>query len=216
MTEGWRLDHRPEYERLAHTLATMLIADHAPSNRARLIIAVAGESGSGKSITATSLARELDAHGLPSAVIHQDDYFVLPPRANHEHRLQSLANVGPQEVDLDLLHSHVSAFREGRNGVTAPMVDYPTDRFLTRQLDFAALAVLIVEGTYVLRLPDVDVRIFLNATCDDTRARRRARNRDIDAPIVDQVLAIEHQLIAPQAALAQIVIDRHFQIVTPT
>ena len=94
----------------------------------------------------------------------------------------------------------------------APVVDYPANAFGTQVIDFSPWSALIVEGTYVLRLHDVDIRIFLEATSDDTRGRRLVRNRDIDAPIVDQVLAIEHSLIAPQVALAQIVIDREFRI----
>ena len=38
------------------------------------------------------------------------------------------------------------------------------------------------RATYVLTLEDLDVGIFLDATRVDTRERRRARNRDIDAP----------------------------------
>ena len=64
----------------------------------------------------------------------------------------------------------------------------------------------------MLRLEDIDVRIFLEATSDDTRERRLLRNRDLHEPFVDQVLAIEHDLIAPQAAAAHIVIDREFHV----
>lgn len=197
---------------LARTLCALLLAEHAVSSRGRAVIAVAGESGSGKSVTSVDLARALDAAGVPAGVLHQDDYFKLPPRTNHEHRCVDLAHVGPHEVDLARLHSHIIAFREARDSVIAPVVDYPANAFGTQVIDFSPLSALIVEGTYVLRLDDVDIRIFLEATNDDTRERRRVRNRDIDAPIVDQVLAIEHALIAPQVALAQIVIDREFRI----
>ena len=60
---------------------------------------------------------------------------------------------------------------------------------------------------------DADIRIFLAATSDDTRERRRARNRDIEAPVVDEVLAIEHRIIAAQREMADIVVDRDFRIV---
>ena len=63
---------------------------------------------------------------------------------------------------------------------------------------------------------DADIRIFLDATSDDTRDRRMARNRDIEAPIVDQVLAIEHPIIAAQRGVADILIDRDFRIVRAT
>jgi uridine kinase len=77
---------------------------------------------------------------------------------------------------------------------------------VSRTTDFGPLAVLIVEGTYVLRLDDLDVRVFCAATHAQTVERRRLRNRDVDAPIVDEILAIEHALIAPQAALADVIV----------
>jgi uridine kinase len=196
---------------LAVALARLLT--NGDALRDRTVVGIAGESGSGKSVTASDLARELGASGRTSMVLHQDDYFHRPPRTNHEHRERHLASVGPQEVDLERLASHVALFRDGRDGVTVPSVDYPGNRFVTRVADFSSVAVLIVEGTYVLTLADLDVRIFLEATSDATRERRRQRNRDIDAPIVDQVLAIEHTLIAPQAECADIVIDGEFRIV---
>jgi len=196
----------------ATSLRDLLLRDFALRDRARPVVGVAGESGSGKSVTATELARALDAAGLRTAVLHQDDYFHLPPRTNHEHRCESLAHVGPHEVNLALLASHVAAFRAGHDVDEAPRVDYPGNRFVARHLPLASCDALVVEGTYVLTLDDLDVRIFLEATHDDTRERRRARNRDIDAPIVDQVLAIEHAIIARQAERADVLIDRDFTI----
>ena len=202
----------PNAATVARALSALVMRECRLPRRERTVIAVAGESGSGKSVTATALARELASGGIRTHVLHQDDYFLLPPRTNHEHRVSDLANVGPHEVNLALLQSHVGAFLAGRDGVEGPAVDYPANRFVTTRHDFAPVAVLIVEGTYVFRLRDVDLRIFLEATHADTRERRRLRNRDIDAPIIDAILAIEHDLIAPQGVQADILIDRDFAI----
>ena len=205
---------QPAHSDLALALLAAMTANHALGQRAlRIVIAVAGESGSGKSVTAVCLARELAASGRVTEVLHQDDYFIRPPAANHAHRVADLASVGPQEVDFALLRAHVAAFRRGENGVVAPRVDYPADCFDTQERNFHSVQVLVVDGTYVLAHVDADIRIFLEATSDDTRERRRARNRDIDAPVVDRVLAIEHPIIAAQRAVADIVIDRDFHIV---
>jgi len=205
-------DPLPNANRLARSLASMVIDRLRLPREGRVVIAVAGESGSGKSTTATSLGRELSTSGIPTGLIHQDDYFLRPPRTNHEYRLLDLRHVGPHEVNLELLQSHVDAFLAGRDGVEGPAVDYPANRFVTRRLDFSALQVLIVEGTYVFRLRGIDARIFLDATHEDTKERRRARNRDIDAPVIDRILAIEHEIIEQQAQQADIVIDRHFEV----
>ena len=201
----------PNADRLATSLASMVIEHLRLPRAARVVIAVAGESGSGKSTTATSLGHELSTGGIATGLIHQDDYFFRPPRTNHEYRVLDLRHVGPHEVNLELMQSHVDAFLDGCDGVEGPAVDYPANRFVTRHLDFSALRILIVEGTYVFRLHGIDARIFLDATHEDTNERRRVRNRDIDAPVIDRILAIEHELIAPQARQADIVIDRDFQ-----
>lgn len=178
----------------------------------RLVVGVAGESGSGKSTAASDLAAALSARGVRSAVIHQDNYFVRPPRTNHAFRLQDLGAVGPHEVQLDLIAEHVAAFRRGDVRVTAPRVNYPENRFDEEIRDFSAIQVLVVEGTYVLMLDGLDVRVFLEATHEDTHERRMARNRDIWEPVIDTILGIEHRLIAPQAERAHWIIDRSFRL----
>ncbi len=200
-------------ESLARQLLALLPVLWESHAMRRRVIGIAGESGSGKSVTADTLARLSNAAGVRTMVINQDNYFVLPPRTNHEHRCEDLANVGPHEVQMSLIAEHVQAFRMRRNAVVAPLVDYPGNRFVTQTYDFADIELLIVEGTYVLQLPDLDTRIFLEATHEETEERRRARNRDIDEPIVAQVLAIEHEIIAQQAVVADVLIDATFSIV---
>lgn len=149
---------------------------------------------------------------MTAVVLHQDDYFIRPPRTNHAHRIGDLSSVGPHEVRLDLLATHIAEFRAGRDVADAPRAEHSTDSFVTRRLDLAAASVLIVEGTYVLTLQDSDVRIFLEATHEETAERRRRRNRDVDAPIIDRILSIEHDIIARQARRADILVDSHFGI----
>jgi len=206
-------DHSDSSKRLAQQLLSELSVRWESHALRRRVIGVAGESGSGKSVTAEQLARACNSVGLRTLVLNQDNYFFLPPRSNHEHRVESLENVGAHEVNMALLSAHIAAFRAHSDGVVAPLVDYPGNRFVTQTFNFANIELLIVEGTYVLRLEELDVRIFLEATHEDTDERRRVRNRDIDAPIVAQVLAIEHEIVARQGAVADIVVGADFAIV---
>ena len=206
------LDRHESSERLAQQLLSLVSVRWESHAMQRRVIGVAGESGSGKSMTADGLARACTSVGMRALVLNQDNYFFLPPRTNHEHRIESLDNVGAHEVNLALIGSQIAAYRARENGVVAPLVDYPGNRFVTQTLDFSTVELLIVEGTYVLQLDDLDVRIFLEATHEDTEERRRVRNRDIDAPIVAQVLAIEHEIIARQRAVADVLIDSDFRL----
>jgi uridine kinase len=202
-----------DMDSLSTTAVTRLVqaldADGAFDGR-RLVVGVAGESGSGKSTTAAQLADALNARGIPTAFLNQDNYFIRPPRTNHEFRLTDLGAVGPHEVQLSLIDEHIAAFRAGHREVRAPLVNYPANRFDEETRDFSALQVLVVEGTYVLMLDGLDVRVFLEATHRDTHERRLARNRDAWEPIIDTILGIEHRLIAPQGAKAHWLIDAAF------
>lgn len=200
------------YIERAERLLALLRRDFGIPRGVRTVIAVAGESGSGKSVTAIDLALVLNRDGISAAIFHQDDYFIRPPRTNHEFREQHIASVGPQEVQMALIQQHIAQFRQGDDAITGPKVNYAANRFDTQVVELTGCEVLVVEGTYVLQLADVDIRIFLEATWKDTAAARRARNRDIDAPFVAQVLAIEHEIIAKQVALADVVIDRDYRI----
>ncbi len=197
--------------RLASSVLARLHRDHALAKPGRTVIGIAGESGSGKTVLASAVARALSLGARSAVVLHQDDYFDLPPRANHDHRCLDLTHVGPHEVNLDLLRSHIAAFRAGER-VTVPRADAPSDSFLPIQIDFGDVDMLIVEGTYVLQLAELDIRIFLAATHDETRERRVQRNRDVYAPVIDRILAIEHEIIVRQAAVADLVIDREFAV----
>jgi uridine kinase len=79
----------------------------------KLIIGIAGESGSGKSVTAFALQKILNENNIKSLVWQMDDYFKLPPKSNHENRLKSIENVGIQEVDLARLTENIKDFKKG-------------------------------------------------------------------------------------------------------
>ena len=65
-------------------------------------VTVAGESGSGKSEIAHCIAEVLEGEGKRALVLGQDDYFKLPPKSNHNRRLEGIDWVGPGEVRLDI------------------------------------------------------------------------------------------------------------------
>ena len=81
----------------------------------RVAVTVAGQSGAGKSEIAHELARFLDGDGHKTFVFQQDDYFVHPPKSNHNERVKDIDWVGTQEVKLKLMNEHVEAFKGGKH-----------------------------------------------------------------------------------------------------
>jgi uridine kinase len=81
-----------EHHNRAAIVIVAQIAEQIIAKPTRFVITVAGESGSGKSETAMAIANELNAYGINSVVIGQDDYFYLPPRLNSEKRHEDYLN----------------------------------------------------------------------------------------------------------------------------
>ncbi|MEN8145293.1 MAG: hypothetical protein ABFS14_10125 [Gemmatimonadota bacterium] len=204
----------PAHVRLARDLRPVLMHGLGLNEAGRSVIGIGGESCAGKSVTAPALAAEFSGAGVQAAVLDQDGYFLLPPRANHLARSTDLSRVGPQEVDLGRLEQHIAAYRDGAEFVDVPVTDRKTDTFVSRRLSLAGVRVLIVEGTYVLSLPDLDARLFLSGTYQETWDRRRQRNRDQDEPVIGEVLAIEHQLIVTYKEVADIVVDCDLRVLS--
>lgn len=160
------------------------------------VLAVAGESGAGKSTLGEALAARAGA-----ALLHQDDYFRLPPAENHAARVQDPARVGPGEVDLERLAAHAAAFIAGATRVQPPLLAAPVPLLRPR---------LVVEGTYVLALPTLDAGIFIDRTFLQTRADRARRGRDPMDPFIEQVLLREQPQIRALAPRARVVLDADF------
>ena len=177
-------------------------------------LSVAGESGSGKSETATAIAEALEKEGIASVILQQDDYFVYPPKSNDRARRRDIAWVGPQEVRLDLLDTHLRAFHDNADSIDKPLVDYETDSIGAEWIVVADARVAIAEGTYTSLLDNVDIRIFIARDYEETRAHREKRKRDAAEldPFIDDVLKIEHGIISLHRARADIVINADYSV----
>jgi uridine kinase len=181
----------------------------------RLVVTVAGESGAGKSELAYEIYRQLNERGIKAGLLQQDDYFVFPPKTNHEMRRRNLKQVGPNEVKLDFLDANLRSFKRGESPIYKPLVNYEQDRIATEEMDVADLAVLIVEGTYTSLLTFADLRVFIDRDYGQTLEARRRRARDRWEPFIEDVLEREHQVICQHKALADLVVDTDFRSIRP-
>lgn len=208
---------KPEYFALANEIFSVLKDTSLMQDGQRCVLGIGGESGSGKSVTAKCLEATLNERGTGAHILHQDDYFVLPPLKNHINRKVNLKNVGMHEVDLSRLQDHVDSFLAGADKISAPLVDFDRDTITDRSVSFGSANVLIVEGTYALALQNLNARIFLSRNYKDTRHLRAMRNRDthVEADFIDQILEIEHQIIRQFRENASLIVDKSYQLKIP-
>ena len=180
----------------------------------RLGVTIADESGSGKSETAAALAEALGDHGIECVIFQQDDYFIHPPRTNDKTRRADIDWVGPGEVKLDAMDSHMRAFLQGAKAIEKPLVIYEDDTVTTETMATGTARVAIAEGTYTTLIGAATHRAFIDRDYTQTRKHREKRNRDaseLDA-FIDRVLEIEHGIISSHKALADIIVDEDYSV----
>lgn len=213
--KGDKIIVQEDYRHVAKEIVSLLL-EKIQQKGARYIISVAGESGSGKSVTGRALSDELQKHGIRSVVLGQDDYFVLPPKTNDQKRRMDPSWLGPHvEVRLDVLDQNLKDALQGKCAIHKPLVDYYADTIGEEAIDLTGIQVVIAEGTYTSLLKHVDTRIFINRTWLDTLDDRHKRNRGNEAgdPFIEGVLAMEHKIIAGHRHLADLLITKEFNVV---
>ena len=173
---------------------------------------VGGESGSGKSTLSLAIKQVLAEKSRECFIFHMDDYFLLPPKDNHERRLEDISHVGPNEVNLELLQEHMDQAKRGTNQLRKPLVHYREN--LTREVivELEQVDVVIAEGTYVTLLDRIDCKVFLTRNYEDTYHARVARARDPIIPFNEEVLKIEHEIIQEHKKQADILVDRDYNV----
>lgn len=203
---------KPAYQKTAAAILDHIKLTRLIGENSRLVIAIGGESGSGKSVTAVCVAQLLNERGIPATILHQDDYFHLPPLDNHRRRREGLEWVGPQEVKLDLLQQHLELFREGALTLTKPLSDYSNNKILEETIEIGAYRVVIAEGTYAMMLEPVHYRIFMERNYRETQEQRQERARDTIDEFGEKILEIEHQFIAPGITRADAVVGKDYSV----
>ncbi len=204
------------HHRSAAAGVTDIILPAIQAHEGRFTLTVAGESGAGKSEIATAIAEALESNGVNCLIFQQDDYFVYPPKTNDRTRREDIGWVGSQEVHLDLLSAHLAAFIAGDDALEKPLVNYADDVINTETISMNGAHVAIAEGTYTSKLENVNVRVFIDRDFRDTRKHRERRNRDASEldSFTDEVLAIEHDIISADKAVADIIISRDYTVST--
>jgi uridine kinase len=201
------------HEAAAAAIVPALLPVLGRSNE-RITISVSGQSGSGKTETATAIAGALESFGIESVIFHQDDYFVHPPRTNDAARRADINWVGTGEVRLDLMDEHLAGFLNGARRIEKPLVDYENDTIGSETMKIGNARVALADGTYTGILEQLNYRVFIDRDYLDTRAHREKRKRDESEldPFIDRVLEIEHGIISAQKKHADIIVNKDYSV----
>jgi uridine kinase len=203
------------HRRVASEIVPQII-ERIRRKNTRYVITVAGESGSGKSETGRAIVDKLASYGINSVLLAQDDYFNLPPKSNDLKRREDPEWLGPHvEVKFDVMEQNLINAIRGENEVTKPLVDYDLNTIEIETIKLDGIKVVIAEGTYTSLLKHVDTRIFISRNWQDTLEHRvkRKRGNEVGDPFIEQVLCIEHKIIAGHKQLADFLITKDYAVI---
>ena len=199
-----------KHERVARELAARI-----NPHRERLVVAIGGESGSGKSEIAETLRTVLRNEEMRIKILHLDNYYIVPPSERTAHRQKhGMDAVGLHEIDWELLEENIESFRHGRP-TTIPFLDLYTDQEDKLVTDFKKIDLLIVEGLYACNVP-ADIRVFIDLTYHDTKLAQKKRKKEKVDKFRFQVLEKEHQVVQGLRNKAQYLVTPGFTVVEHT
>lgn len=178
----------------------------------KTVIAIGGESGSGKSEIAETLLSVLKKEGYRVKTLHLDNYYKISPEMRNEHRRKNgPSSIGLHEINWDILEQNIEAFRSGTPS-TIPFLDLNTNQEDKLITDFNKVDVLLVEGLYACNAP-VDISVFIDVTYHKTRLAQIKRGKEKMDKFRLTVLEKEHQVVQKMRPRADFFITESFGLV---
>jgi uridine kinase len=198
-----------------HENAAKAILPHILKNRKnKYIIAISGESGSGKTELSHVIAKMLRKEGIFCKPIHIDNYYSIHPLERTEWRKKNGIEtaVGLGEYDWDTIYRNIDDFKNDRVS-TMPCIDLVTEQVDHLTTDFKSIEMIIVDGLYAIHTEGVDLGIFIELTYHETKKAQVVRGKEPQNEYRMQVLEREHQVVQSLREKADIFINKEYQVV---
>lgn len=181
----------------------------------KFIIAISGESGSGKSELAHVIAKGLRQHGIVAKPIHIDNYYRIHPLERTEWRKKNgIENVvGYGEYDWDTIYRNIEDFKNSRKS-TMPCVDLVTEQIDQLTTDFKGIDMLVIDGLYAIKTEGTDLRVFLELTYHETKKAQVVRGKEPQNEYRMAVLEQEHRMVQSLKPRADILISKEYEVLS--
>ncbi|MBM3435628.1 MAG: uridine kinase [Bacteroidetes bacterium] len=182
----------------------------------KFIVAISGESGSGKSELAHVIAKGMRRHGIFAKPVHTDNYYNTDPLKRKAWRVEQGIEsvVGYNEYLWDEIQKNIDDFRNNRLS-EMPCVDLVTEQVDRLITDFSTVDMLIVDGLYAIKANYIDLRIFIDLTYLETKEKhtKDARGKEVMDEVRWEILGQEHKMVQFLKPLADLIITKDYQVI---
>jgi len=204
---GEILQIRYEHHRAAVEIAERLL----DITSEKMVVAIGGESGAGKTAIAHVVGRTLKENGIAAKIVNLDNFYKVPPVERRAWReMNGLDRVGPDEYDWEWIDATVDAFRKDEEA-EIPCVDLTNDQVDLLKTTFKGIRFLILDGLYPLRA-DADLKIHLDVAYDETVKAQELRRKETLDDFRIAVLEREHNAVTSLRPEADIILTKTFEI----
>jgi uridine kinase len=182
----------------------------------RMIIAISGESGSGKTELAHTIAKSMRKHGIFAKPIHTDNFYnTLPLKRRAWREKEGIENVvGYNEYKWDEINQVIQDFKAGKVS-QMPCVDLVTEQVDQIITNFAEVDMLVVDGLYAIKTEGIDLRFFIDLTYLQTKTKHTKDIRGKE--VMDEgrwaTLKQEHKMVRSLLPKAHYLITEAFDVV---
>lgn len=205
---------RQEHISAAAVICERILSDMTVLRRTRpghkFIVAISGESGSGKSELAHAIAQDLKKAAVQPKILHTDNYYRVCPAERLAARIaDNFEHVGAAEYDWDLLKSNINDFRSGRMSLM-PCIDVVNGQLDRLISDFSKVDVLVVDGLYALGIREADLSVYIDLSWRETRKNQTLRGKEEDDDYRLKVLEKESEDVKAFRYRADLIIDHDY------
>lgn len=190
-----------------HTIiADKLLPEIIKRNKCKkFIVTIGGKSGTGKSEVASLIQEKLYPEKRVK-LIHVDDYYKSSWKSRNEIRKkEGINSVGRFEINWKKIKKLINHFKENYRKIYVQRIHMFTDSIEHVIVNNKKIDIIIIEGLYACHCMEADLRIYLEATNDQTYYFRKERMKeDPDNEFRKKVLAKESDEVEKSKRLSHI------------
>jgi uridine kinase len=199
-----------------HREAAATIVEEVLKNRTdKYIVAISGESGSGKSELTHLVAKTMRKHGIFAKPIHIDNFYNTLPLERTKWRIDNGIEkvVGLGEYKWDEIDRVIDDFKNDRKS-SMPCVDLVTEQIDTLTTDFSEIDMLVIDGLYAINTERVDLAIYIELTYHETKKAQKDRGKEPQNEYRMRVLEQEHKAALSIKHKANLFVNMDFKVVS--
>jgi uridine kinase len=181
----------------------------------RILIGIAGGSGSGKTLVARNIVRDLGSDRV--VIIDQDSYYKdledIPFRDRESRNFDH-----PDAFDNEMLKRHVRALLAG-HPIEQPIYDYAEHRRLAETRHIGEHLIIVLEGILIFSDAELrqmmDIKLFIDADGDVRFIRRLRRDLVERGRSVDSIVRQYEESVKPMHLQFVEPSKRHADVIIP-